>query len=183
MLTKKLLMLMALLAGVRGQLLYLIDVKNMTITYSTISFRIAEITKTTRPGKHVGELRFTAYPCDRRLDVVHYAKVYLERTLDTRWTVKQFFLCYGKFGCAASRDTIRRWLKEMLDAAGIDMDIFRPHSTRSASTSAASTCVSMETILRTAGWTNPSTFQRYYKKPIIKTCAFQESLMRRFRKH
>ncbi len=86
LLSKKLVLLMAILAGVRGQLLYLIDVVNMTITRESISFRIAELTKTSKAGKHVPELKFQTFLKDKRLDVVHYAKIYLRRTLNRRWT-------------------------------------------------------------------------------------------------
>ncbi len=173
---------MAILSGVRGQSLFLLDVHNMTIDPDFVSFRIADVTKTSRPGNHVQELRFRAFPTMRRLCVVYYIKVYLARTLNVRWT-SSFFVLYGNnVGKAASRDTIRRWLRDVLVEAGVDMGIFTPHSTRSASTSAARSCVSMATILRTAGWLTASTYQKFYKKPISKSCAFQEGLMRRYRK-
>ncbi len=171
---------MAILSGVRGQTLWLLDVYNMTIEPDYISFRVADLTKTTRPGFHVNELRFNAYPLRRRLCVVYYLKVYLKRTLDNRWTVKQLLLTFGKFGCAASRDTVRRWIKDVLIAAGIDMKIFNPHSTRSAATSAASTCVRLDTILKTAGWVKPTCFQKFYKKELAQPCEFQEGLLKRF---
>ena len=53
--------------------------------------------------------------------------------------------------------------------AGINMDIFSPHSVRSASTSLAkrSMKVPLTTILKTAGWTRANTFTRYCDKPIM----------------
>ncbi len=182
MLTKKVVALMAILSGARGQTPYLLDVENMTIEPDSISFRVGEPTKTSRPGRHVSEIRFNAYPFMKRLCVVYYLKVYLKRTLETRWTVKQLLLSYGVTGRAAARATVRRWIYDVLVAAGIDMGIFTPHSTRSASTSAASSYVRLATILSTAGWANPSCFQKFYKKKVEKSCAFQESLLKRYRK-
>ena len=175
-------MLMAILSGVRGQVLHLLDVQNMTIEADYVSFRISEPTKTSRPGRHMQELKFMAYPHMRSLCVVFYLKMYLKRTLNVRWTVKKLFLTYGRVGRAASRDTIRRWIRDVMEAAGIDLNIFNPHSTRSASTSAARSGVSLRTILRTAGWFSASSYQRHYKKRIAKPCGFQATLMNRFNK-
>ena len=64
-----------------------------------------------------------------------------------------------------SKATIGRWLKTVLQLAGVNINIFKPHSTRSASTSAAlrfSTPV--DTILKAAGWAKESTFRKFYNK-------------------
>ena len=50
--------------------------------------------------------------------------------------------------------------------SGVNMDLFTPHSTRSASASKAATKISLETILKTAGLRSSSTFAKFYKKPI-----------------
>ena len=63
--------------------------------------------------------------------------------------------------------SISIWLKTVLISAGVDMAIFTPHSTRSASTSAAKVSnVHMQTILKTAGWSNDCTFAKCYDKQI-----------------
>ncbi|KAJ8969397.1 hypothetical protein NQ314_001796 [Rhamnusium bicolor] len=68
----------------------------------------------------------------------------------------------------AHKQTISRWTKEMLTIAGIDTAKFRPHSTRHSSSSAAQRQgISLETICRTAGWSErTSTFAKYYNKPL-----------------
>ena len=64
-------------------------------------------------------------------------------------------------------NTISRWIKLVLERAGISTDIFKAHSTRAASTSAASMKeVNVETIIKTAGWSNAKTFAKFYNKPI-----------------
>ncbi|CAG2194969.1 unnamed protein product [Mytilus edulis] len=51
-----------------------------------------------------------------------------------------------------SKATIARWVKTVLQLAGIDITIYKSHSTRSASTSAAFQCAtSIDTILKAAG--------------------------------
>ena len=51
--------------------------------------------------------------------------------------------------------------------AGIDLNIFTPHSVRGASSSAALRAkVPVQTILDTAGWSRKTTFMKYYNKPL-----------------
>ena len=58
------------------------------------------------------------------------------------------------------------------------MNMFSPHSTRSASTSAAHCSnVPLKTILSTAGWSNAKTFATYYNKPIKEVGAFADSVL------
>jgi integrase len=166
-LTQKLLMLCLILSGQRGQTMHLLDVRNMSLTYSRASFAIGDVIKTTRPGHHVNEISFLAYAPDRRLCVVTALKHYLERTLDIRGSVTQLFVTLKKPHKAASRDTLRRWARDTLAAAGVNMAIFKPHSVRSASTSfAAKSKLSMDTIMRAAGWHQETTFSKYYNMPV-----------------
>ncbi len=95
-LTKKLVTLMAILAGVRGQVLYFLHTDYMILEPDYVIFHIPELTKTSRPGSPMFELRFEAYPRDKRVCVVHYLRVYLERTLKVRWIDRHVFLTYGK---------------------------------------------------------------------------------------
>ena len=66
-----------------------------------------------------------------------------------------------------STDTISRWLKNVLEKAGIDINKYSAHSTRATSTSAAKAAnVSVKTIMDAAGWSNAGTFSKFYDKPI-----------------
>ena len=78
--------------------------------------------------------------------------------------------CHTKPRGAASRDTIARWIKTVLRLAGIDISIFKPHSTRGAAVSKANAMgTPLQKILNTAGWSNQSTFAKHYQLPIITT--------------
>ena len=81
---------------------------------------------------------------------------------------------------AVSKDTISRWIKVTLDLAGIDVRIFKPHSTRAAATSAAQRKgVKLMDILNVAGWTNETTFARFYNKPLqsLSETTFPEAVL------
>ena len=78
------------------------------------------------------------------------------------------FLSFQRPYHPVAKATITRWLCDVLIAAGIDSKIFKAHSTRAASTSvAAKKHLRLDDFLKMGDWTSPSTFQRFYYKPII----------------
>ena len=65
-----------------------------------------------------------------------------------------------------------------MNEAGINVAKFKPHSTRSASTSRASACsVPLDQIMSTAGWTSATTFARFYNKPIDVNNGFDDNIL------
>ena len=73
--------------------------------------------------------------------------------------------------------TISRWVKEVMKAAGINVAKFKPHSTRSASTSKASLCsLPLDQIMSAAGWTSATTSARFYNKAIDVNNGFADIL-------
>ena len=55
----------------------------------------------------------------------------------------------------------------MLEQSGIDSKVFKGHSTKAASTSAAKQhAISLDTIMACAGWSNVQTFAKFYHKEI-----------------
>ena len=160
-------MLLLILSGQRAQTMHLLEVKKLTLSYSKAIFVIGDVTKTTAPGRHIEPLCFLAYAPDRRLCAVTVLRHYLERTLDIRGTETRLFLTLNKTNKAASKDTLRRWAKDMLRDSGVNIDTFKPHSVCSAAASlAAKTNLSIDTIMRAAGWLQETTFSKYYKMPI-----------------
>ena len=167
LLSQKLLMLSLILSGQRAQTIHSFDVRNMSLSYSRVTFTIGDITKSTGPGRHTQDITFLAYALDRRLCLVIVLKHYLERTLNIRGKTTQLFLFTRKPHTAASRDTLRRWAKNAPAAAKIYLGIFKPHSVRSASTSfAAKSNLSLEAIMKAGSWFQLNTFNKYYCLPI-----------------
>ena len=77
--------------------------------------------------------------------------------------------------------TIARWLKITLTNSGINTDIVKAHSVRSASVStAANAGITTNDILKAADWTNPTVFQEYYYKPEKKS-TFGKTVLRLFK--
>ena len=165
-LTLKVITLLWLLTGQRGQSMHLIDVRNITLTDHSVQIAYGNPLKTSRPGHHQKPIHIKAYAPNRALCIVTALRRYLKVTKLLR-KGNQLFIITQKPYTGASRDTISRWVKVVMAKAGLDLTKYTPHSLRAASTSAAVRAkVPIDTILQTAGWTRESTFRKYYNKPV-----------------
>ena len=131
------------------------------------SFHINKLLKTSRPGKHFGMIEIKAFTEDTVICPVTVLKEYVARTLPLRKNNSQLLLSYWKPHKPVSSETIGKWIKNTLSSAGIDIEVFFPHNTRSASTSAAEVGnVPISIIMDAAGWSNTKIFSKFYDKPI-----------------
>jgi integrase len=143
-----------------------------------ITFEMNTLLKTSKPGKHIKPLVFKAYPVDKFLCVVTCLKQYLLKTSVVRDGNNELWLSFNKPHNPVSKDTIARWIKTVMGKAGIYTSCYGGHSTRSASTSAASsTKLPIDIIMKAAGWSSETTFQRFYNKPIEHSANFGEHLL------
>ena len=109
-------------------------------------------------------------------------EVYIKRTAELRLESQEFlFLATRPPYKPASTATISRWIKNILTRAGIDTKIFSAYSTRYAAISAAyQNGISLETIRKTAGWTERSQmFAKHYNLPIRDTQCSAKALITR----
>lgn len=177
-LARKLVMLLLLLSGQRGQSIHTLDIRNIECTGEKLILKFGELLKTSRPGHHLAEIVLPAYVDKPELCVVNTFCVYLKRTQPVRNNQHQLFLATVKPYKAVTRDTIRNWAKAVLGAAGVDLNIYGPHSTRSAATSAAAAHkIPLQTIIRTAGWDKESTFRRFYSRPVTRDTTFADCIL------
>ena len=177
-LTLKVTMLLMLLSGQRCQTIHALTLEPMTLTEHKCVFVIKDLLKTSRPGHHFGQLEFLAYNPDEKLCIVKHLVLYIDRTRNLRSNHQQLLISYQKPHRPVSKDTISRWIKTVLQRSGIDTAQYTAHSTRSASTSAASKShIPLETIMSAANWTNTSTFSKFYKKPVIPKNNFGSMLL------
>ena len=118
------------------------------------------------------EVFFGAYPPDERLCVVETLKQYESRTKQYRKregaeAEERLFLSYVKPHKPVTSQRIAHWIKDLLQDAGVDINVFKAHSARGASATAAyNKGVSMQEILQTADWSKDSTFRRFYYRPL-----------------
>ncbi|KAI8500686.1 Transcription elongation factor SPT5 [Branchiostoma belcheri] len=121
-----------------------------------------------QPGKSARKCFWAAFPQDRRLCAFTYLKEYLRRTSSLRKEgggEQKLFISFSRPHRPVGSATLARWVKSVLGTAGVDTATFSAHSTRGASTSAATAAgVSLHSIMNAADWSRESTFLKYYRR-------------------
>lgn len=163
-LTLKTVALIALSSSDRGQSIHMASTKNMIISPNKVEFLIKDRIKTTR--KVLKPFVITCVSTeDDSLNVCEYVKYYLEKTKGFRQNYEKLFLSW----CSkrpVTKQSIARWLVEVLKLSGINTSIFRAHSFRGASLSyALEKGASIQQIISAGNWSNETTFRRFYCSP------------------
>jgi len=167
-LSMKLVMLMALSNASRASDLASLDIRFQQFTPEGVKFFVPGLTKTRRSGPPK-EAFFGRFH-EKSLCPVNTLILYEEKTKDLRMSTPNepspLLISFRKPHKPVTPASIGRWIKELLGKAGINTEIFKGHSSRAASSSAAKVQgVSVAEILATAGWSRKSTFERFYYKP------------------
>lgn len=168
-LSAKLAMLMALANADRASDLHLLDLNFKQVLSHGVRFQIAGLSKTRRSGPP-REVTYFAFTECENICPVATLEAYERRTADLRTpeqNTNPLFIGCVKPHKPVTSSTISRWIRYSMQMSGIDVSIFKSHSTRAASTSTATKLgVSVKDIMKTANWTSESTFKRFYLKPI-----------------
>ena len=182
-LTLKTVMLVSLLSAQRGQTIHSLNLEDLIQTDQSVGFSLSKPIKQSKPGITLPPLVFTSYPADPLLCVVRTLRSYIARTEAIRGQHKQLFISFVKPFHPVSRSTISRWIRLVMLRSGIDVNKFKPHSTRSASTSRANQCsVPLDKILATAGWSSATTFAKFYNKPIDVSNDYADTILKAVQK-
>ena len=167
-LSRKCAMLLALTSAKRQSDLHALDLAFMQFLPEGVEFRIPGLTKTRAPGRDV-VFFFPALKNNGQLCPVTCLREYIKRTAKLRnhsGVNQPLFLATQKPYSPVTSTSIGRWLKLTLQDAGIDTSVFKAHSTRGASSSAArQSGVSVKDILTAADWSRETTFNLFYYRP------------------
>ena len=157
--------------------LHALDVQRMRWSKERVTFSLAALTKTSRPGKSKA-LFYPSLETDRDVCPVASLKNYLKRTDGVR-SDKKLFLSHVKPYGSVKSCTIARWLKEILQSAGLGE--FRAHSIRGVSVSAAYTQgMSVADIMAVTDWSSDNMFKKFYYRPLTqKQNTFTQSFLRK----
>ena len=167
-LTLKLLMLLLLVTGQRGQSIHLLNLEGMNLTESSCRFQLLEHIKTSKPGQSSNIIEITEFKPDPKICPLVTLRAYLQRTQVLRKSESHLFISYVKPHKGVSRDTISRWAKSVLDKSGIDSTQFTAHSTRAAAASKAKQKdIPLDVIMANIGWRSAETFRKFYDKPVV----------------
>lgn len=168
-LAKKVVTLLALVTAHRVQTLGKIKVPNIEIINNEkIIIKIPCLVKTSRAGSLQPCLVLPFFNEKPQICPANALLVYITRTNSIRNDDQLFVSAKSPYKPVCSQ-SISRWIKEILNKSGIDINIFSAHSTRHASTSSAHRHgVNLDLIRKTAGWSDSScVFARFYQRPLI----------------
>ena len=184
LLVRKLVTLFLLVTSYRIQTLRALKVSNMLwVKEDLCVFVLDQKLKHTR-DKNLGYISLTGYSPNPRLCIIKCLKEYVRRTRDLRGELDFLVLTTVKPYRQASHDTIGNWVTKTLSESGIDTTSFKPHSTRSASTSKyLSLKIPVEQILKKADWAAESTFRVYYDKQILPKGDISQVMLNNFLKN
>lgn len=175
----KLVMLLLLATGQRLQTISLIKITNVKEDEEGLKIYIPEFVKTSGPNRTQPCLILPFFHENLNLCVASILKSYLCTTENLRVSnCSALFISYQKPYKAVTKQTLSRWVKIVMQEAGIDISIYKAHSTRHASTSLAfSRGVSIDVIRKSAGWSSSSmTFARFYNRPLDNSDSFLSSV-------
>ncbi|KAM4772440.1 integrase/recombinase xerD homolog [Rhinophrynus dorsalis] len=162
-LSAKLTMLLCLISFKRVSDVRALHFHSRSFTPFGVNFRVSRSTKTS-----VREISYPAFPSQPQLCVVRCLQEYELRTAAFRSpALSQLLLsfCYPHLPVSAA--TLARWVRWIMQLAGIDVSLFGAHSTRGAMASKAVLVGGrLKDILRAADWSRESTFKEFYFKPI-----------------
>lgn len=87
---------------------------------------------------------------------------YIHRTDPLRKDHSRLLLSHVKPFKPVARDTVSRWVKRVLQSAGIDITKYSAHNYRAASTSNVKVKgLNIAEIMKVTGWSTASTFARF----------------------
>lgn len=169
-LSKRTVTLLALCNASRASDIQALDIRFKRSVSDNMVFTIPGLTKTRRSGPPK-QVSFYAFQEAESLCPVKTIQIYIERTtllrINNESEITQLIISHKKPHKPVKAGSISRWIKETLSDAGVNTAIFKSHSTRAASTSAASAKgVSVKDIMAMAGWSRSSTFEKYYHKQV-----------------
>ena len=137
----------------------------------TVIFHVIELTKCTKPTSPDQPVVYRAYVEVELLFPVKCIYAYLaERSEIVTQDFTEFFITFAKpwlDGDPTSKESLARWVKEVMENSGIDIEIFKSHSTRVASNCAAYKLgMPLWEVLKRGKWSNAGTFFTYYFRKI-----------------
>ena len=123
--------------------------------------------KQSRPNYPVPPVIIPRYTPDEDICPLLCLEEYIETTKELRQD-NVLFISTVKPHNSVGAQTMSRWIKTILEWAGIDVTFFKPHSTtQSASTAAFQASIPLDDILKMAGWSSAETFRRFYFSHVV----------------
>ena len=179
-LTYKLVALLTLLSASRVNYISTLSVDAMELKDCVCTFHPQRLLKHSRPGFMGAPLKFTHYPADTRLCVVSTLREYILRRKTLSLSHSQLLVSYRKPHKPVHKETVSRWLKDILLLSGIDTSVFTSHSFRAALTSKAKSAdVPIDDILKQGQWSTQLTWMKFYnlQVQVVPQTSFADAVL------
>ena len=173
-LSKKCAMLIALATAQRTQTLKCLSVNNMTITKHAVTFVISDRLKQTVGDRYMPLIYLPKFE-DRKICVWRCVLAYYLRTREVR-TSNQLFVTSTPPYRAVSVTTVGRWIRDILQDAGVNTAVYKVHSTRSAASSKARLFLPLEKVLEAADWLSEKVFASHYCRELSSHGDFAQAV-------
>ena len=162
-LAHKLATVLALVTIQRKQTLLKLDISDEYLKKSSneYAFVLCKHVKQSRPNYPVPPVVIPRYTVETVISLFLCLEHYIARTETLRHDSVLFNSTVNTHN-AVGAQTMARWIKTVLQWSGIDMGLFKPHSTRHAWSTAA-----FNEIHKKAGWRSATTFKRFYLKHAV----------------
>ena len=135
-LSQKVVVLLLLLISKRAEIVPALELQDIDIDESRVEIVLRnQQLKQGRPGYKLSKIVLETF-AEKELCIVHHLNTYLEQRLKLNLDTEVFITSRKPYK-AVSRDTVSRWILQVMNAAGIDTNKFKPGSTRAASSSKA----------------------------------------------
>ena len=123
-------MLLALSTSQRIQTLSKIFLENIIISIDVIQIKIPGRIKTSKVNYPQPCLIIPYFIDQPELCVASTLQSYINKTAALRNTITNLFITFKKPFRDATKQTLSRWVKIVLNFSGVDTNVFKPHSTR-----------------------------------------------------
>ena len=163
--TLKLVTIMACISTQRIHTLSLIDVRHIKFYPSATYLYIFDDLKVARHRPHF-VITLPSLSDKDQLQTIEILQLYLERTRTFRLDKHhKLFLSWRHPHKPVTTDTLARWIREVMQAAGINIKAFGAHSVRGASASfALDQHASIDSVLQAGDWSCLQTFNKHYNR-------------------
>ena len=169
----KSLILILLSTMCRGSELLLLKVPNMSVIHGGIEFVLDTLTKTYNRSNftirpNLQKLTISSFDENPILCPVKTLLDYLETMTAFHGFIEPVFICcLADHTCPASKDTINRWIKTHMAAAGLGhFEVKSSH--HASSTTALLSGIPLDKLIDQVGWSTASTFVSNYMLPMME---------------
>ena len=162
---------MSLASANRMSELHDMDLRFRRYTINGVVFKLASLIKKRQTGAPLKEISFAS--C--KWQTIVWFNVWSYDQPVTPQRAAPLFLSYVKPHKPVTTQRLAHWIKDLLKEAGANTEVFKAHSVRGATTSAAlDKGVYVSDILSTADWSRDSTFWSFYYCPSMDESTFAQ---------